>query len=374
MVKIAKPDRESSDLEKAVYQNDMHKVHLDHKERDDMSTTKTDKVREKMILIESHKADPGLVFLVYFIQHSRDSKRFLVSKINTAQREQVQSAGTEEYKPVDFQFVSLVQVSEWIVKQTSRCRRLNSTANDEEIGNTKKRPRLMPKTDSSKSQLQEGTVHSWNTTKGYGFVKGDETTENIFFHTSRVRTRGWEPVKGERVKYYVGFDDKKSRDTAVDVEVIDWHVHSPSIGQQYRPTKTGSYRENEKCPLRLQTRHYPTAQYRDPQGEKDWQHDHYDNCTSNKRSRNDDNNFHDQYGTTNSNCECSRILLLRCSCYLAVLLFADVVCVLQIVISCNTKLSTRCGIKHPRNFPPTHPVTKTYLALIQYPPDIYSEK
>jgi len=313
-----KPDQGSSHVENDVHKNDVNTMHLDHVDKDKKSTTKTDKVQENMILIESHKAEPGLVFLVYFIQHSRDSKRFLISKIVTAQREQVQSVGTEEYKPVKFECVSLVQVSEWIVKQISLYRRQISSANDEEIGNTKKRPTLMPKTDFSKSQLQEGTVHSWNTTKGYGFVKGDETTENIFFHTSRVRTRGWEPVKGERVKYYVGFDDKKSRDTAVDVELIDWNVHSPRIGQQYRPTKPSSCRENEKCPLRPHMRQYSAAQYRNPQGENDWQHDHYDNYTTNKRSRNDDNNFHDHYGTTNSNCEFLQIPLFRCSCCLAV--------------------------------------------------------
>jgi len=324
--KDAKPGQQQSDVEQAAN-----------------STTKPDEEQEKMILIDSHKEDPGLVFLVYFIQHSRDSKRFLVSKIDTAKREQMQQAGTEAYKPVEFECVSLAQVSEWTAKQTSLRRRLNSTASDEEIGNTKKRPRPMPKPAASKSHLQEGTVHSWNTGKGYGFVKGDETTENVFFHTSRVRTRGWEPVKGERVQYYVGFDDKKGRDTAVDVEVVDWHA------QHHRPPKASSYRESEKCPLRPPMRQPAAVHYRDAPGDRDWQHDRRGNYAANKRARNDDTSFTEQYCDASSNCECSRPP--PCCDALAVLVLADAACGPQIAISCNTPLSTRCGIIDHAKFP-----------------------
>ena len=321
-----------------------HAQHTDDEEDDSTDTrgeTETKLVpvketQEKMLLIESDKTVPGFVFRVYFIQNSRDSKQFLVAKLQVERENQGESNDTQTDKPVEYECVSLSQVSEWIVKQSKiGCPLKNTTSNKEARENdkpNKKRPRSTF-TGPSKQQMQEGAIQSWNPAKGYGFVKVDETLENIFFHTSRVRTRGWEPVKGERVKYYRSFDDKKGRDTAVEVELIDLRSQSPSTSRNYRPTYSSSHRDSEKYQMQPQMPPNFASQCHDdrqyPPGDRDGQNYYQDRHFLNKRPRTDDSHCGDPFFPTCGNCE------FICTIWM---LHTSLVWLLTVCFNCRSRL------------------------------------
>jgi len=160
--------------------------------------------------------------------------------------------------------------------------------------------------------------------------------ENIFFHTSRVRTRGWEPVKGERVKYYRSFDDIKGRDTAVEVELIDLCSRSSSTSRNYRPMHSSSHRDNEKYQAQ---QHMPpnfASHYRNDRqyhpGDRDCQNNYQDKHFLNKRPRIDDSHGDDQFFGTASNCKyiCTISMLETCHCAL--------VCLLTVYFDCRSRL------------------------------------
>ncbi|WP_299155521.1 cold-shock protein [uncultured Christiangramia sp.] len=64
--------------------------------------------------------------------------------------------------------------------------------------------------------MQEGKVKFFNATKGFGFIKSDETSEDIFVHSSGLID---EIREDDRVKFET--EQGKKGLNAVNVEVID---------------------------------------------------------------------------------------------------------------------------------------------------------
>ncbi|MFV8282209.1 cold-shock protein [Christiangramia marina] len=64
--------------------------------------------------------------------------------------------------------------------------------------------------------MQEGKVKFFNATKGFGFIKSDETSEDIFVHSSGL-------IDEIREDDRVQFETEQGRKglNAVNVEVID---------------------------------------------------------------------------------------------------------------------------------------------------------
>ncbi|WP_026916192.1 cold-shock protein [Christiangramia portivictoriae] len=64
--------------------------------------------------------------------------------------------------------------------------------------------------------MQEGKVKFFNATKGFGFIKSDETNEDIFVHSSGL-------IDEIREDDRVQFETEQGRKglNAVNVEVID---------------------------------------------------------------------------------------------------------------------------------------------------------
>jgi len=61
-----------------------------------------------------------------------------------------------------------------------------------------------------------GTIKSYNSDKGYGFVRADDSPSDVFFHITKV-LRG-EPTPGATVEFDLG-ERRDGRPMAVDVVV-----------------------------------------------------------------------------------------------------------------------------------------------------------
>jgi CspA family cold shock protein len=68
-------------------------------------------------------------------------------------------------------------------------------------------------------ETKTGTIITMRKDKGYGFVKPDEESVNLFFHTSRVLSPEYESLNiGDRVEYLE--EDVARGKQAVDIAVI----------------------------------------------------------------------------------------------------------------------------------------------------------
>lgn len=58
--------------------------------------------------------------------------------------------------------------------------------------------------------------------RGFGFIKPDNGTDNIFFHSSGMARRGtFDDVReGDKVEYEMGFDDRSGKNRASQVTLI----------------------------------------------------------------------------------------------------------------------------------------------------------
>ncbi|NLC48295.1 MAG: cold-shock protein [Tenericutes bacterium] len=68
--------------------------------------------------------------------------------------------------------------------------------------------------------MKKGTVKFFNVTKGFGFIKNDENSEEIFVHVSALNDGLKELKEGQKVSYEVEKDQRSSKDRAVNVSVI----------------------------------------------------------------------------------------------------------------------------------------------------------
>lgn len=65
-----------------------------------------------------------------------------------------------------------------------------------------------------------GTVKFFNSVKGYGFIKNDETGNDVFVHTSALNDGLKELQEGQKVTYDIEKDPKNNKDRAINVSVI----------------------------------------------------------------------------------------------------------------------------------------------------------
>ena len=278
-------------------------------ENDEISTKSVSgKKKESMVLIESQKQVRGLVFHIYFIENSRDSKRFLISKKTLKLAEDEGSA----YRPLEFECMTLKEAHDWISRQTSSHEQKTQESNVIQNEHKKKRSREPSGKDFDRVRqtTKEGNIFSWNTTKGYGFIREDETSKNIFFHTSRIGHSNWEPAKGDRVEYKLDFDEKKMRDTATEVKLVDLdsrhsqdtrrgsaiYSHDSSAKTHVRrnfPVSTPASRHFQNHPYDQHADEYPTHN----QG---YYEDHY--LGQMKRNRSSHNKFSDAICRPDHNC------------------------------------------------------------------------
>ena len=175
---------------------------------------------DTLVLIETQKNIDGKVFLIYSIQNSSTANNFMIAHELAQETSDVWDCN----RPADCKVETMSQVLDFIATKTRK--------NVEFLDGSCRKRQLSHKhseykekyTERVREGTKQGTVHSWNSSKGYGFVQEDETGANIFFHTSRLVHREWLPIKGQRVEYKLQFNSNKMRETAVGVYTIRDHV------------------------------------------------------------------------------------------------------------------------------------------------------
>lgn len=70
--------------------------------------------------------------------------------------------------------------------------------------------------------MNKGTVKFFNAEKGFGFIKNDETNEEVFVHFSAIVGDGYKSLnEGQKVQYDVEKDPKdSSKNRAINVKAM----------------------------------------------------------------------------------------------------------------------------------------------------------
>lgn len=67
--------------------------------------------------------------------------------------------------------------------------------------------------------MPTGKVKNYNFERGFGFIKCDDGSGDVFFHKSSMR-EGDEVAKGSAVSFEMGVDPKTGRTKAVRVDLL----------------------------------------------------------------------------------------------------------------------------------------------------------
>lgn len=67
--------------------------------------------------------------------------------------------------------------------------------------------------------MNKGTVKFFNSVKGFGFIKNDETEVETFVHVTALKDGLKELNEGQKVTYEVEKDPKNNKDRAINVSL-----------------------------------------------------------------------------------------------------------------------------------------------------------
>ena len=66
--------------------------------------------------------------------------------------------------------------------------------------------------------MPHGKIKMYNEHKGFGFIRPDDGSNDVFFHVSSLRD-GDKITQGEAVKFEIGVDPKSGKTKAVSVDL-----------------------------------------------------------------------------------------------------------------------------------------------------------
>ena len=72
------------------------------------------------------------------------------------------------------------------------------------------------------SKMQTGTVKTFNSERGFGFITRDAGGADIFFHVDQVDESIEELFRGQRVSFEEGLSPRSGRPEARDVRIVQW--------------------------------------------------------------------------------------------------------------------------------------------------------
>jgi len=67
--------------------------------------------------------------------------------------------------------------------------------------------------------LLKGKIISWNSKKGFGFIRPNLGTKNVFIHVSDITNRNLQPFVGDIIHYKIG-KDKNNKKKAIDAILV----------------------------------------------------------------------------------------------------------------------------------------------------------
>jgi cold shock protein len=70
--------------------------------------------------------------------------------------------------------------------------------------------------------MQTGTVKTFNSERGFGFITRDRDGTDIFFHVDQVDESIEELFRGQRVSFEEGLSPRSGRPEARDVRIVQW--------------------------------------------------------------------------------------------------------------------------------------------------------
>jgi cold shock protein len=70
--------------------------------------------------------------------------------------------------------------------------------------------------------MQTGTVKTFNSERGFGFITRDTGGTDIFFHVDQVDESIEELFRGQRVSFEEGLSRRSGRPEARDVRIVQW--------------------------------------------------------------------------------------------------------------------------------------------------------
>ena len=73
--------------------------------------------------------------------------------------------------------------------------------------------------ENPEDSMPSGKIKMFNEEKGFGFIKPDDGSNDVFFHVSALR-EGDEIIKGKAVTFEIGADPKSGKSKAVSVDLV----------------------------------------------------------------------------------------------------------------------------------------------------------
>jgi CspA family cold shock protein len=67
--------------------------------------------------------------------------------------------------------------------------------------------------------MPQGNIKLFNEDKGYGFIRPDDGSTDVFFHVTALR-EGDEITVGKAVSFEMGVDPKSGKSKAVSVDLV----------------------------------------------------------------------------------------------------------------------------------------------------------
>jgi cold shock CspA family protein len=65
-----------------------------------------------------------------------------------------------------------------------------------------------------------GKINHWLEHRGFGFIRPDDATSDVFVHVRALKRRGVDPAKGDEVEFEVE-TDRDGRTRAVNVQILN---------------------------------------------------------------------------------------------------------------------------------------------------------
>eukprot|EP00746_Dinoflagellata_sp_MGD_P070902 gnl/MRDRNA2_/MRDRNA2_28959_c0_seq1.p1 gnl/MRDRNA2_/MRDRNA2_28959_c0~~gnl/MRDRNA2_/MRDRNA2_28959_c0_seq1.p1 ORF type:complete len:161 (+),score=29.08 gnl/MRDRNA2_/MRDRNA2_28959_c0_seq1:73-483(+) len=69
--------------------------------------------------------------------------------------------------------------------------------------------------------MPTGVMKRWNSEKGFGFIKPDDGGDDQFAHAKDLIDGEGSVREGDRCKFSIAYDDRKGKDHAVKVELLE---------------------------------------------------------------------------------------------------------------------------------------------------------